>query len=560
MRRCSKCGREVEEGLTFCVWCGTALEIPAGPPPLPVAGSADAASRSESPAGPVPPPIPAVPVQTGQPPTEAPNVPRAPAPPPAAAAPAGLQGDATTPADGALAADEGPDGGLDETVVLPQPPGSVPQDPLADTAVSQPPAIPGTSAADAKGPEAAPPPPPGEGPDPGAMTAVSTSRAAAPPGTPPPDSMNGDPTIPGHGPVAAPGSTPQLVEIDEDEPGISEPPAHPPAVAGPAPTAPEPTGDGTRTPEKARPGGGRGWIIAGAAVALVLLLAGAGWWLFGGHRPSGGTAPQVKVIRIGESAPAAAPEGASTPPPTRKEPEAGAPRVSRGGSRPAAKKATAPAKTPRTALFHAAADVSGLAIRPAPAAIVYSGKRFRGRSQTFPIGEVPHLGGTVLHDNAASSLKLVGGARLTLFLKPGFAGRSETFSEDCSSLKGTKIRNNRASSLKVEPPRTGPLLWRAGPIRGLGMSPRLERHRNVVVVRSESEAGAAYVVAGTIPATGGGLEKLLHARAGLGKALGAPRSAAVRVARGRLAVQLFARGVVLYSPASKHGWYRLDGR
>lgn len=193
---------------------------------------------------------------------------------------------------------------------------------------------------------------------------------------------------------------------------------------------------------------------------------------------------------------------------------------------------------------------------PQPSATLFSGKRYRGRSQTFPVGQVAHLRGTRIRDNAVSSLKLAGGARLTLYLKPQFVGRNETFIEDHPNLAKSRIRNNRASSLRVEPPDIGPLLWLAGSIRTLGTDVGIERHRNGVIVRTDR--GTAWVASGPTPHTGPGLEQLIRTRPGLAKALGSPENAGVRVARGRLAVQLFRRGVVVCAPDHHRGWYQLD--
>jgi len=347
---------------------------------------------------------------------------------------------------------------------------------------------------------------------------------------------------PEHDTKAASSPAPNLIEMDDDLPDQPR-----------TPQAPHPA-------PQAKP---RWPLIAGAAALMVLLAAG-GWLLVRGHGARDGVASAVKVVHVGENATGEAPEGGTAPAPSReKKVEPNASGSPRRGARPAAdhvRPGREPGRVPRTGVLNATVDVSGLASWPPPAAIVYAGKRYRGRSQTFGVGEVPHLRGTRLGDNAASSLKVVGGARVTLFLKPGFVGRSETFVKDCPSLKGRKIRNNRASSLKVEPPDTGPVLWRAGPIRELGVGFELRRCRDAVVVRSEAQAAATYVVAGVVPATGASLSKLVRTRPGLAQALGPPQTAAVRVARGKLAVQLFTRGAVVYAPGSKRGWYRLDER
>jgi len=220
--------------------------------------------------------------------------------------------------------------------------------------------------------------------------------------------------------------------------------------------------------------------------------------------------------------------------------------------------AAAPARPalPRAGVLEGTVDITAMPLWPQPSATLFSGKRYRGRSQTFSVGQVPHLRGTRIRDNAVSSLRLAGGAQLTLYLKPQFVGRSETFVKDHPNLARSRIRNNRASSLRVEPPDTGPFLWLADPIRTLGRDVSIERHRNGVIVRTDR--GTAWVASELVPHAGPGLEQLIRTRPGLAKALGSPRNAGVRVARGRLAVQLFRRGVVVCAPDLHRGWYHLD--
>ncbi len=205
-------------------------------------------------------------------------------------------------------------------------------------------------------------------------------------------------------------------------------------------------------------------------------------------------------------------------------------------------------------------DVSELPKWPAPAAIVYAGKELRGRSQTFPVGAVPHLRGTQLGDNAASSLDVVGGAHLTLYLKPDYVGRNETFVAKVQSLKNSTIRNNRASSLRVDPPSVGPIVWKSGPVYSLGLTFEIERGQDGLVVLYGGEKTATYVSPALVSHEGAGLEMLLQGRAAVKKALGLPVTRGVRLQDGELAVQLFEHGVLAYAPGSERGWYRVDAR
>jgi len=302
-------------------------------------------------------------------------------------------------------------------------------------------------------------------------------------------------------------------------------------------------------------------LVIGASMVLAALLGTTSWLLLRHRGDRGGPEPTLKVVPIeGYEAPSG--PTASAIPLDLPEPE-GAPAASpvpRRRSRRAKRAHVPPVPTakplPPSAVLPGEMELPELTLWPPPTATVFAGKRYKGRSQTFGVGEVPHLRGTRLGDNAASSLRLAGGARLTLYLKPGFAGRSETFLEDRPNLKGSRIRNNRASSLRVEPPPVGPLLWRAGPLPGFGTPFELERHRNAVVIRSGGTT--TYLAAGLLPPEKAGLGQLVATRAGLARALGPPRSAAVRITGGTLVVQLFTRGVVVYSPDAKRGWYRLD--
>lgn len=214
----------------------------------------------------------------------------------------------------------------------------------------------------------------------------------------------------------------------------------------------------------------------------------------------------------------------------------------------------------RSGLITKQVDVSSLPRWPAPAAIVYAGKNFRGRRQTFGVGAVPHLRGTRLGDNAATSLDLVGGARLTLYLKPGYTGRKETFVNAVQSLKHSKIRNNRASSLRVDPPDVGPILWKSGPVYSLGLTFEIERGRDGLVVLYGEDRTATYVSSSLVPRAGPGLEKLLQGSSSLRRSLGSPVTHGVRLENGKLAVQLFQHGVLAYAPGSERGWYQLDPR
>ncbi len=201
--------------------------------------------------------------------------------------------------------------------------------------------------------------------------------------------------------------------------------------------------------------------------------------------------------------------------------------------------------------------MSHLSAWPEPAAVLFAKKNFKGRSQRFAVGKVPHLRGTRIGDNAVTSLKVEGGARLTLFLKPNFAGRHETFTADCPSLKERRIRNNRASSLRVDPPDAGAVLWKEGPVTGLAIAFTVERRVRGVVVRPEGDP-AFWIVPEDLHGRTGTLAPLLTSNPALAQTLGSPLCPAVTIARGDLAVQPFEGGVLVYARRSRRGWYRLD--
>ncbi len=475
MKRCPACGKNVEDGLKFCVWCGTALtgeESPETPPPLPPAKDPGEPREAGPPATPGPPPLP----QT--------QVPQAPAAPPKKTTP-------TPPPVPPLDASDEED---IPTVVLPASPGrSTP------------------SGAEPKGPIELKP--------------------------------TGKPHPTGQSPV------------------------------------PPPVGTGLEAQEGAGAGRFPFWTVA-AAVILLGIAIGVGGWLFSRRstRMAVASAPGAAETQ-------AASEPGSGPGPVEKpaseaqlksrptqRPTPDTQRSSRRNQRTRRHAGTAhppvsPAhhdrirvtsrSLPLSGFIEGSVDVSEFPAWPAPSATLYSKKRYRGRSQLFGVGQVPHLGGTRIRDNAATSVRIEGGARLILYLKPNFIGRHETFTGDCPSLTHRKIRNNRASSLRVLPPDIGSLRWRAGPVIGLALAFTIERRSRGAVV--QPEGGPAYwIVPSSLPGARGTLLPLLASKPQLATALGSPLGGAVLISNGSLAVQVFRHGVMVYAPRSLRAWYRLD--
>lgn len=74
---------------------------------------------------------------------------------------------------------------------------------------------------------------------------------------------------------------------------------------------------------------------------------------------------------------------------------------------------------------------------------------FEGRQETF-YGDVPDLRGTLIGNDAVSSIAVDRGCRVTLFADAFFRGRSVSLRHDESDLRGTYVGNDRVSSLRVD--------------------------------------------------------------------------------------------------------------
>ena len=79
--------------------------------------------------------------------------------------------------------------------------------------------------------------------------------------------------------------------------------------------------------------------------------------------------------------------------------------------------------------------------------VVFADVGFRGRSGTFR-GDMPSLRQAGL-DDAISSLRVPRGCDVILFEDEGYRGRAAVFSRDTDSLSGSRVGNDRASSLQI---------------------------------------------------------------------------------------------------------------
>jgi hypothetical protein len=110
---------------------------------------------------------------------------------------------------------------------------------------------------------------------------------------------------------------------------------------------------------------------------------------------------------------------------------------------------------------------SSVRIQPGCTAVLYSDINLRGTSLEIT-GDVPDLGRTRIGNDAVSSLTLDCSGRsgrwpagrdrqgqqdrgVTLYEHEDFAGTSETFDGDVRDLRGTRIGQDRASSVRVDP-------------------------------------------------------------------------------------------------------------
>ncbi len=190
-----------------------------------------------------------------------------------------------------------------------------------------------------------------------------------------------------------------------------------------------------------------------------------------------------------------------------------------------------------------------------PAAVLYAKKNFRGRSQRFTADQV-HLGGTRIRDNSATSLRVEGGAVVLLCTKPAYGGRTMEFREDCPHLGETKLKNNRVSSLRVRPPDMGPLV-KAGTFTLAGNPWRVEFHAGGAVLEPEDGESRFFV-----PARSGSVAVrwwfrwILDRDPTLAGEIGPAVSDAYRLVGGG-AVQVFAKGVVLVDPETRKAFFLL---
>ncbi len=409
----------------------------------------------------------------------------------------------------------------DATAVVPPPlPGTPVPPPLPGTT----PRTPGTHAQPPSNPRletVSPPPLPG--PDPAAVTVVSRRRGA------------------GRGPAPGRGDAPPPA-------GRGKPPSHRTA----APVV----------------------VLAGIlAIVAVALLAGGWWWL---HRDDGKGGAAIQVIQVAEGEPAEevpageangaadgagdavpAPPQASGSPEERHQRRAAPARTSiPGGTTPPRRRAGAPAGPGVLELSGTPPD--GDVVLPLlgpPAAVLYAKKNYRGRSQRFTTDQV-HLGGTRIGDNAATSLRVEGGAVVLLCTKPAYGGRTLEFREDCPHLGKTKLKNNRVSSLRVRPPDVGPLV-RAGTFTVAGNPWTVELHARGAVLEP-GDAGSRFFV----PSRPGNaavrwwFRWILDRNPTLAGKLGPAASGAFRLVGGG-AVQVFANGVVLVDPVTRRAFLLL---
>lgn len=103
--------------------------------------------------------------------------------------------------------------------------------------------------------------------------------------------------------------------------------------------------------------------------------------------------------------------------------------------------------------------------------MLYDQPQYRGFSETFSHSD-PDLGDNPIRDNAASSIRLAPGCEAILFEGPGYSGRRAWVTEDVADLGGTDLGSRTASSLQVRcsgsggGPRPGVTLYADDDFRG----------------------------------------------------------------------------------------------
>ncbi len=388
------------------------------------------------------------------------------------------------------------------------------------------------------------------------------------PGAPPQAPGEAPPACPGSGPV----TPPPLPAVDpEADTAVFRRPG---PVAGPGeevtPELGTPPVAGGSPGGGDRRGGGRGPLPLVASLAGLMLLAvlAGGWWWFQ-QRRSGDASPVEVVVVTEDEGPAPAPRtpaggvGTAAEPAAREKPGEVVPQPS---TRPMGRKKGARARpTPRPRQGLGVLRLQGVppdegsalsALLP-PGAVLFAKKNYRGRSQRFT-GDQVHLGGTRIRDNAATSLRVEGGAVVLLCTKPNFGGRTLEFREDCPHLGKTRLKNNRVSSLRVSRPKLGSVL-RAKTFTVAGNRWRVELRANGVEMQS-AEGGARYFLprgtgTGPVPVRWW-FRALLDTNPRLADRLGPAVSRAFRLMGGG-AVQLFDGGVLLVDAGAGEAYFLL---
>ncbi len=532
MRPCPACQHQVDDGFRFCPQCGTPMDAESLP---------DSSSESAG-APPVPPPLPV-------PPPPVPPVPAVQAPP---------------------AADEIPEPGESAAIDMP--------------AVSDGPPVPESSESSFDDEETMELPSRAPDRESGEYdTAVfldPTGLAGAVEDAL--DSIDSGAVDPG---VAPPVITEPVAEETPPPPIVPEippvPPAGPSGGAGSSPTPSEKSAEKVE-PETVDPGMTISWtggiptaVWIGGGVLVTVIVVVCLWWFLrsspetpveiasapavtveplpGFEAPDGEGSSEFPLVDVPEEAPSKRPRRWTRPTPKTVPPT------------PTPVPSPTPTPVfPTSGIFElegAGPSLSNLPEWKEPAALLLARKQYKGRSSVFSVGEVPHLRGTNIGDNAATSIRVIGGARVTLFLKPGFDGRSETFTEDCPDLSDRVIRNNRASSVRIEPPAMGSRRWNAGPFDGFGIAVVVEGRLNGVSIRKVDDSRgehAVYLFRDCVAPTGPGLGEAIAGRMGLAERLGPALTGGVRLFDGALAGQLFDNGIVLFDPSVRRVWYRLD--
>lgn len=85
---------------------------------------------------------------------------------------------------------------------------------------------------------------------------------------------------------------------------------------------------------------------------------------------------------------------------------------------------------------------------------LYTGGDFGGRREIF-YGDDSDLRNNRIGADAASSVRIAPGCRVTLYTERGYRGRTDTFSVDVSRLANTRVGNDSVSSLRLECDRRG---------------------------------------------------------------------------------------------------------